>query len=171
VRELTGELDAARAYHQRAIAIVETALGPDHIELAATLSNLGDVLFKLGDYAAARAHYQRSIDIREAALGPKHRKLGIALMGIANCERSLGDDEAALPVLERALSLREADEFATFDLAYTRLVLADVLWNLGHDRSRALRLAEEARSTYATVEPPPPILEQVTAWLEARRPN
>ena len=36
-----GELEQAKDYHQRAIEITKTGLGPNHIEVAASYNNLG----------------------------------------------------------------------------------------------------------------------------------
>jgi len=64
-----GELAAARDYHQRALAIFEARLGPDHPDVATSLGNLGNVLRRLGGLAAARDYYQRTLAIFEARVG------------------------------------------------------------------------------------------------------
>jgi hypothetical protein len=66
------ELPAAHAHLERALAIEEAALGPDHPAVARTLGNLGSVLRELGDLAGARAFHQRALAIYEARLGPDH---------------------------------------------------------------------------------------------------
>jgi tetratricopeptide (TPR) repeat protein len=62
----------ARPYFQRALAIREKALGPDHPDTATSLNNLGALLDSMGNLAEARPYYQRALAIREKALGPDH---------------------------------------------------------------------------------------------------
>src|ERR1700730_8165902 len=54
-----GDLAAARALFERALAIREHALGPDHPDTATSLRFLAHVLRDQGDLAAARALYDR----------------------------------------------------------------------------------------------------------------
>jgi hypothetical protein len=44
---------------ERALAIGETTIGPDHPDMASRHKNLGDVLRDLRDPAGARAQYER----------------------------------------------------------------------------------------------------------------
>ena len=67
-----GDLAAARAACERALAIDERAYGPDHPKVATDVNNLGGVLYALGDLPAARAAYERALRIREATLPPGH---------------------------------------------------------------------------------------------------
>ena len=58
---------------ERALAITEKALGPDHPDVAVSLNNLGDALRDaVGDIAEALAAYERALGHREKALGPDH---------------------------------------------------------------------------------------------------
>jgi hypothetical protein len=59
------ELRAAQAAATRALTILEAAHGPDHPQVAATLSNLGNVLTDLGELEAARAAQERALAIEE----------------------------------------------------------------------------------------------------------
>jgi Flp pilus assembly protein TadD len=58
--------------YERALAIAEAALGPDHEDVAKWRSNLGLVLQDLGDLEGARVQVERALAISEAALGPDH---------------------------------------------------------------------------------------------------
>ncbi len=58
-----GDLAAARPYLERALAIYEKALGPDHPDTATSLNNLGGLLQAMGDLAAARPYYERALAI------------------------------------------------------------------------------------------------------------
>ena len=67
-----GDPAGARAQFERALAIGEAALGPDHPQVAVWRNNLGGVLWALGDLEGARVQYERALAISEAALGPEH---------------------------------------------------------------------------------------------------
>ena len=67
-----GDLQGARALHERALTIREAHLGPDHPDTATSLNNLALVLADQGDHDAARTLHQRALAIREARLGADH---------------------------------------------------------------------------------------------------
>ena len=67
-----GEVEAARAACQRALAIDEAAFGPQHPKVAIRVNNLGGVLHDLGDHAGAKAAYERALKIDENVFGPDH---------------------------------------------------------------------------------------------------
>jgi tetratricopeptide (TPR) repeat protein len=67
-----GDLAGARPYYERALAIHEKALGPDHPIRPQSLNNLGYCCNAMGDLAGARPYYERALAIREKALGPDH---------------------------------------------------------------------------------------------------
>jgi tetratricopeptide (TPR) repeat protein len=67
-----GDYAAARPLYERALAINEQALGPQHPATAVSLNNLAGLLDRQGDYAAARPLYERALAINEQALGPQH---------------------------------------------------------------------------------------------------
>ena len=62
----------ARLLHERALAIQEKVLGPEHLATAWSLSNLSDLLGEADDFARARLLAERALAIREKVLGPEH---------------------------------------------------------------------------------------------------
>ena len=54
----------------------ERTLGPDHLEVAASLNNIAVLLKMMGRYDEAEQLYKRSISIKEKALGPAHPQVG-----------------------------------------------------------------------------------------------
>jgi tetratricopeptide (TPR) repeat protein len=74
-----GHPDAARKAYERALAISEGQLGPDHPEVAVSLLNLGGLLADQGDLKRARKVYERALSILEERLGPEHPDLAFAL--------------------------------------------------------------------------------------------
>ncbi len=71
VEEL-GEPKAARSYYERALAIRESVLGPEHPDTARSLSSLGSLLQELGEPNTARPYLERALTIREKVLEPEH---------------------------------------------------------------------------------------------------
>ena len=96
-----GRAADALPLEQRALQITETALGPDHPDVAIRLGNLARHLQRAGAAAEALPLEQRALQITEAALGPDHPRLAVALGNLAATYRALGRAADALP-LERA---------------------------------------------------------------------
>ncbi len=65
---MMAEYPAARAAYERALAIDEKVLGPDHPNVATLVNNLGRVLQDLGDLPGARAAFERALAIVESVL-------------------------------------------------------------------------------------------------------
>jgi tetratricopeptide (TPR) repeat protein len=57
---------------QRALAIGENALGPNHPDVAASLADLATLYDGQGRYADAKPLHERALAIREKTLGPGH---------------------------------------------------------------------------------------------------
>ncbi|HVS44933.1 MAG TPA: FxSxx-COOH system tetratricopeptide repeat protein, partial [Candidatus Dormibacteraeota bacterium] len=103
------ELDPARRLFERALAIADTAYGPDHPTVAASFdNNLASVLQDLGDLAGARQLLERALAIDEAAYGPDHSEVAIHVNNLAAVLRDLGDLAGARRGFERALAIDEA---------------------------------------------------------------
>ena len=66
----------ARPLCERALAITEKALGPEHRDTAVSLNNLALLLQTQGDLAGAQPLYERALAIYEKALGPDHPDIG-----------------------------------------------------------------------------------------------
>jgi Tetratricopeptide repeat len=73
-----------------ALAINEAAYGPDHPEVAITLTNLGNVQQDLGDLAGARATLQRALAIFQAAYGPDHPHVATVAGDLQSVEQEMG---------------------------------------------------------------------------------
>ena len=106
LREI-GEYGQARPLLERALAIRERVLGPEHPDTAADLSNLAALLQAQGDYGAARPLYERALTIAERVLGPEHPNTAAGLNNLAFLLRAQGDYDAARPLYERALTIAE----------------------------------------------------------------
>ena len=65
-------LHQTMATYKRVLAIQEKAYGPDHAEVAITLTNMGNVLQSQGQLEAAMATYKRAEEIFVVQLGSAH---------------------------------------------------------------------------------------------------
>jgi tetratricopeptide (TPR) repeat protein len=90
----------ARANYERALAIDEVALGPNHPQVATVANNLGEVLWAVGDLNGARVQLERALAINEAIRGPNDPSVGVGLFNLAQVLKDLGD----LPGARRPLS-------------------------------------------------------------------
>ena len=97
----------ARTLYERALAIRERVLGPDHLETAGSLNDLGILLDKQGHLAEARAMAERALTIREKTLGPEHPLTATSLNNLAVVLTGQGELAAARPLRERALAIFE----------------------------------------------------------------
>ncbi|TDB82846.1 tetratricopeptide repeat protein [Actinomadura sp. KC216] len=92
---------------QRALAIAESVLGPDHPDVAIGLGNLAATYRALGRAAEAMPLERRALSVAEAALGPNHPDVATRLGNLAATHRALGRAAEALPLFERALAITE----------------------------------------------------------------
>ena len=96
----------AKALFERALAILEKALGPDHPDVATSLNNLAAMHEAIGGFNEARALHERALAIREKALGPDHPDVALSLSNLAAVQKATGALAEALRLNERALTIR-----------------------------------------------------------------
>jgi tetratricopeptide (TPR) repeat protein len=102
-----GAYAPARLLFEGALAIRETALGPNHPGNGGNLNNLASLLQAQGDLAAARPLFERALLIREKVVGSEHPDTATNLNNLADLLRAQGDLAAARPLFERALAICE----------------------------------------------------------------
>ncbi len=93
--------------YERALAIWEKALGPDHPDVARALDNLARLYRAQGAYERAEPLFERALAIREEALGPGHPDMATTLSNLAGLYRAQGAYGRAEPLYERSLAIRE----------------------------------------------------------------
>jgi tetratricopeptide (TPR) repeat protein len=101
------EYAQAKRMFERALAIDEAALGPNHPDVAIEMINLSNVLREQGDLAGAKTLIERALAIDEAALGPNHPDVATDLNNLSLVLRAQGDLAGAKTHLERALAINE----------------------------------------------------------------
>jgi tetratricopeptide (TPR) repeat protein len=102
-----GHYSEAKPLLQRALALREKALDPDHPDVAQSLNNLAALYWAQGPYAKAEPLLQRSLAIREKALGPDHPNVATSLNNLAELYRAQGAYAKAKPLLQRSLVIQE----------------------------------------------------------------
>ncbi len=109
VQELAkaGKYAEAIPLQQRALAIQEKALGPNHPGVAGLLYNLAFLYQVSRRYADAEPLYKRSLAIEEKALGPDDPHIAESLNNLANLYQEQGRYAAAEPLFNRSLAIRE----------------------------------------------------------------
>jgi tetratricopeptide (TPR) repeat protein len=110
----------------RLLELTEAAYGPDHAQVAITLTDLGDAWRELGQPAKAVDLYERALRIIEREFGPDHARTGLALGNLGNAWRALGQPAKAVDLHERALPIIERE----FGPDHPKT--ASVLNSLGH---------------------------------------
>ncbi len=101
-----GEYAAARPLYERALAINEQALGPQHPHVAQSLNNLAGLLHAQGEYAAARPLSERALAINEQALGPQHPDVATGLHNLAWLCYAEAQYAQAVALMRRALVIK-----------------------------------------------------------------
>jgi tetratricopeptide (TPR) repeat protein len=151
---------AARPLLERALAIYEQVLGPEHPETASSLHNLALLLQAQGDLAGARPLFERALAIDEV-LGPEHPYTATSLANLALLLQDQGDLTAAVPLCERALAIREKVLGPEHPHTANSLAsLALLLWDQG-DVAAARQLLKRALA----------VREQVLGPEHPDRPN
>ncbi|MDP3075009.1 tetratricopeptide repeat protein [Bradyrhizobium sp.] len=102
-----GKYTEAIPLQQRALAIQEKALGPDHPGVAGLLYNLAYLYHVSRRYADAEPLYKRSLALEEKALGYDHPNIAGSLNNLAILYRDQGRYAEAEPPYRRALAIRE----------------------------------------------------------------
>ena len=165
----TGAYMAAKALFERALAILEKALGPDHPDLASPLNNLANVHTSMGTYEEANELHKRTLAIFEKTLGPDHPHVAYPVTGLANVALAQIRLADAVALAERAVRVREVGNAPSEQLALSRFVLTQALWDVpvgqGRDRNRAFVLAQQARDAFREVKGMDKELAEVEAFL------
>ena len=100
------ENDQAKNFYKRALEIQLKELGPEHVDVASTYANLGNLHRVLGDTDQAKEYYERALEIKLKELGPEHVDVASTYANLGNLHRVLGDTDQAKEYYERALEIK-----------------------------------------------------------------
>ena len=101
------ELDQAKDYYERALAIDEKVYGPEHPDVARDANNIGTILYAQGDLAGALEWTKRGLAIDEKVYGAEHPSVAVRANNIGQILQAQGDLEGALKWTKRALAIDE----------------------------------------------------------------
>ncbi len=105
--QVHARLADARLLLERALAITEAEVDPDHPTVATRLNNLAVIMQDLGLAEQARPLTERALAISEAALGPDHPDVAIRLNNLAGIMQDLGLAQEARQFRQRADAIRK----------------------------------------------------------------
>ena len=97
----------AEVLYRQATEVIETALGPDHPDLAAHLATVATFYAEQGIYTEAEPRYERAVAILEPALGWAHPDVAAHLASLASVYYRQGLHAEAEPLYERSLAVLE----------------------------------------------------------------
>lgn len=121
-------------------------LGPDHPEVAESLSSLADAARARGDLALAEQRYVEAIAKRSAVLGPDHPLVTEDVVSFASVLADLDRLDEARVQLERAVaSYAETRGPAHGSTAIARAGLGQVLFELGEIDEAHAQLSRAVR--------------------------
>ena len=97
----------AEMLYQRALAIFEKVLGPEHPDVASSLNNLAALYEDQGRYAEAQPLFRRALAVNEKVLGPDHPDVATSLNNLAALYDDEGNYAQAELLYQRALATWE----------------------------------------------------------------
>ena len=164
--EALGDLEGATFAASHAALLIERA--GDRFEAALQYANLGVLAQNSNRWAEAMVYSRHAIDLYQTAGRTPDSRMSfpLRLMGLSLIQ--LGRPNLAIAPLERALLLHGTSRYDRNEIPKTRLALARALWESRGDRTRARRLALEAKAELLgsdrgeTVE-----FQEVTEWLSS----
>ena len=104
---MQGQQAKAEPLFERSLTIRETALGPEHPDVARTLNNLAWLYYEQGHYDRAEPLYLRALRIRENVLGPEHPDVADTLEDLAVMYRAQRENRRAERLYLRSLTIYE----------------------------------------------------------------
>jgi len=147
-----GHYDQAVALEQRAIRILEHALGRLHPMLGDAFITAGFADMQVDRVADAKVAYGRALEIAERSLPPEHPQRADAYQGLALPLLAEGDGAGAQRLFERALAIRERVLGPGHpDLAIALVGIAQAL-DLQDEPAAALPVARRALAIYERVD-------------------
>ena len=111
----------AELLFRNAIDIIETSVGPDHLDVATQLQSVAAFYLDHGMHAAAEPLFTRASSIRETILGDDSLVTNESNIGLASSYYYQGFHREAEPLYEDALRILERD------LPQDHILIADVL--------------------------------------------
>ena len=103
-----GQFDPAAPLLEGALELRRDLFGPEHADVAASLSALALLYGERGDYDSAQARYEEVLEIRRTLDGPESVEAAKVLSSLGVIRSRRGDFEEALPLFADALEIFRA---------------------------------------------------------------
>lgn len=105
--ELAGRVVEATAAAGRALAILESSVGPEHASIHGVLVELVSLYARAARYEQAIASANRALQIAERQRGPEHLDVATSLIALGDCWLAFGQPARAVALYARAVAIRE----------------------------------------------------------------
>ncbi|MBN9687362.1 MULTISPECIES: serine/threonine-protein kinase [unclassified Corallococcus] len=105
--DTAGKYAEAKENYDRALAVQEKLFGANHLKVADTLTEVGNVLRHMGRYTEAKARIERALTIQQEVVGPTHLNVARALALLGNVYQEMGEYQEAQRRDEQALGMME----------------------------------------------------------------
>ncbi len=143
----------------------------DHPYLGVSILGTADSLFGLKRYSEAEVQYVASLEIMRKTLGADHPFNGYGETGLAETLFALQRPREAIGPAERALKIRQGKTMDAGEQGDSRWICARILWALGKEKERAVRLAVQAMKNFRVAGVAKRgVGKEVSAWLDERQP-
>jgi tetratricopeptide (TPR) repeat protein len=152
-------LGPAREAFEEALAVNRASLGPEDLEVAASMGDLANTLRVQGDYARAHTLAEEALEIQKRELPPASPTLGRTFGTLGSTLRMLGRLEEARAAQQRSLKIKE-EAFGPDSSVVAGAMdnLANVLGDLGdyrtardlHERGLAIEERERGPDHFRT---------------------
>jgi tetratricopeptide (TPR) repeat protein len=113
VLEGLGRYDESERLYRRALVVFEAAYGGEHVEVAATLHNLGSVLAATGRLSEAETCYRLALDKKTRLFGEQTPEVALTVNNLGSLLLQAGRAGEALPLLALACAVLERSLPAT----------------------------------------------------------
>ena len=129
----------AESLFQEAVEIREQCFGPDHLEVAASLSKLGAAQTSLGKFDEAYEKLRKAVKIARSTLGHNHKTVAQMLCHLACLYFEAGEIMSSEATFEDALEIYRGVWSTAEDRAACMTQLTDTLCNVGSIQNRRKR--------------------------------
>jgi serine/threonine-protein kinase len=164
---LRGAHAEAALHHEKALAIYEGTLGPEHPFVARTRLQLGEALQKNGRSPQATVELTRGISLLEKRIAGGDADMMEGLVRLAEIQSGLGKRDEALALLEKALRIAEAPPMDSPYRARAEFALGSALVEARVDLDRGRDLVLAARGAFHADDRYASELAAVDRWLAA----
>ncbi|MEM8932964.1 MAG: tetratricopeptide repeat protein, partial [Acidobacteriota bacterium] len=159
-----GRLDESEVLQVRALEIRRTALGEDHLDVAATLHSLGVLRGEQGrldGIGGAVELIDRAVELRRRHLGDDHPDVASSLVSLGAAFGRLRQFDEAESAFREALRIwRQQFSAGHAEVEFTRYRLGNLLMNTGR--------YQEAIAVFQQALDEPPVAIERPAWQTAR---